>query len=44
MDITVFKKKLENKTFLFKIGNYNNIGGAETNAIDLAEFLKKYQL
>jgi len=32
--------KLKGQTFIFRIGSYNNLGGAETKAITLAEILK----
>jgi glycosyltransferase involved in cell wall biosynthesis len=40
MDINNYKEKLGNKIFIFKIGSYNNLGGAETKAITMAEILK----
>lgn len=40
MNLEPYKEKLKGKTFIFKIGTYNNLGGAETKAITLAEILK----
>ena len=40
MNIEKYKEKLEGKTFIFKVGSYNNLGGAETKAITMAEILK----
>ena len=40
MDYDKYKKHLQGKTFIFKIGSYNNLGGAETKAITMAEILK----
>jgi glycosyltransferase involved in cell wall biosynthesis len=40
MNIKPYKAKLEGKTFIFRIGSYNNLGGAETKAITMAEILK----
>ena len=33
-------KKLKGKTFLIKIGSYNNFGGAETQSLILVHLLK----
>ncbi len=40
MNIDNYRAKLEGKTFIFKVGSFNNIGGAETKAITVAEILK----
>jgi hypothetical protein len=33
MNTEKYKDKLKDKTFIFKIGSYNNLGGAETKTI-----------
>ena len=33
MSLESHKVKLKGKTFIFRIGSYNNLGGAETKAI-----------
>lgn len=40
MNLEPYKEKLGGKTFIFKIGTYNNLGGAEAKAIAIAEILK----
>ncbi len=40
MDYTFYQEKLKGKNFIFKVGSYNNVGGAETKAITVAEILK----
>jgi len=40
MNIKIYKEKLKGKTFIIKIGNYNNFGGAETQSLILARVLK----
>ncbi len=41
MNLENYKIKLEGKTFLFKVGSYNNVGGAETKALTFAQVLKE---
>ncbi len=40
LELLKYKTALQNKVFIFKVGSYNNVGGAETKAITLAEILK----